>query len=274
MRDILVPMTAVLPLQPHVEYAARLAKAMSGSLTGLYALQPFLDGPELNTPSAIGTAVAYLLEQRRAAAEGEVPFLAWARSHGVGTARWSVITGPYSASIARAAAWHDCVVVRATTDSDAGSLHALGEVLLTCGIPCIVVPDAAATAPVPRCVAVAWNGSAESVRVLRAAMPLLLQAQEVVILASAHPVQSQPPVWDDTFDLVRYLADAGCRARRHDVLVDSEHAGPQLLRESARCGAQMLVMGAYGRSRFSEWVLGGATRHVLANSPVPVLFRH
>jgi nucleotide-binding universal stress UspA family protein len=38
--------------------------------------------------------------------------------------------------------------------------------------------------------------------------------------------------------------------------------------------ADMLVMGAYGRSRFSEWMLGGATRHVLTWADIPVLMRH
>lgn len=42
----------------------------------------------------------------------------------------------------------------------------------------------------------------------------------------------------------------------------------------SRSGAELLVMGAYGCSRFSEWVLGGATRHVLAWAKLPVLLRH
>jgi nucleotide-binding universal stress UspA family protein len=33
-------------------------------------------------------------------------------------------------------------------------------------------------------------------------------------------------------------------------------------------------MGAYGRTRFSEWVFGGATRQVVAEAELPVLLRH
>jgi nucleotide-binding universal stress UspA family protein len=33
-------------------------------------------------------------------------------------------------------------------------------------------------------------------------------------------------------------------------------------------------MGAYGRTRLSEWVLGGATRHMLQHASLPVLMRH
>ena len=39
-------------------------------------------------------------------------------------------------------------------------------------------------------------------------------------------------------------------------------------------GADLLVMGAYGHSRLREFVLGGATRSVLAAMTLPVLMAH
>ena len=39
-------------------------------------------------------------------------------------------------------------------------------------------------------------------------------------------------------------------------------------------GSDMIVMGGYGHSRLREFVLGGATRHVLTNSTVPILMAH
>ena len=53
-----------------------------------------------------------------------------------------------------------------------------------------------------------------------------------------------------------------------------ERAGEALLEAARDVGADLLVMGAYGRSRFSEWALGGATRHVLTHAQMPVLMRH
>ena len=38
--------------------------------------------------------------------------------------------------------------------------------------------------------------------------------------------------------------------------------------------ADMVVMGAYGHSRFREAILGGATRHMLEMAKVPVLMAH
>ncbi|MHC4048161.1 universal stress protein, partial [Bradyrhizobium sp. 23AC] len=42
----------------------------------------------------------------------------------------------------------------------------------------------------------------------------------------------------------------------------------------ASCRADLLVMGAYGHSRFREFILGGATRSILTRPPIPVLFSH
>jgi nucleotide-binding universal stress UspA family protein len=50
--------------------------------------------------------------------------------------------------------------------------------------------------------------------------------------------------------------------------------GNALLSLISDVSADLLVMGAYGHSRVREWVLGGATRSVLASMTVPVLMAH
>ena len=47
-----------------------------------------------------------------------------------------------------------------------------------------------------------------------------------------------------------------------------------LLNQAADSGADLIVMGAYGRSRVRELVLGGVTRGVLQHMTVPVLLSH
>ncbi len=39
-------------------------------------------------------------------------------------------------------------------------------------------------------------------------------------------------------------------------------------------GADMLVMGAYGRSRLREFVLGGVSRDIFRHMTVPVFMSH
>jgi nucleotide-binding universal stress UspA family protein len=47
-----------------------------------------------------------------------------------------------------------------------------------------------------------------------------------------------------------------------------------LLRHVRDTGAGLVVMGAYGHSRFREAIIGGATRHMLEQTEVPVLLAH
>ena len=43
---------------------------------------------------------------------------------------------------------------------------------------------------------------------------------------------------------------------------------------SAEYGTDLLVMGCYGHSRLREFVLGGASEHVLGHMTIPVLMSH
>jgi nucleotide-binding universal stress UspA family protein len=55
---------------------------------------------------------------------------------------------------------------------------------------------------------------------------------------------------------------------------EGEPVAAALLRIASEIGADLLVMGGYGRTRLSELVLGGVTRHVLAEAELPVLISH
>ena len=50
--------------------------------------------------------------------------------------------------------------------------------------------------------------------------------------------------------------------------------GDEMLSRASDLGCDLIVMGAYGHSRFREMVFGGATRHVLNHMTVPVLMSH
>ena len=68
---------------------------------------------------------------------------------------------------------------------------------------------------------------------------------------------------------------------RHGVTVEAQHTitedvsiGDMLLNRVADESVDLIVMGAYGHSRVREMVLGGVTRHLLADMTVPVLLAH
>jgi nucleotide-binding universal stress UspA family protein len=80
--------------------------------------------------------------------------------------------------------------------------------------------------------------------------------------------------WEPPFNIMDYLRRHGVTAEQRTIHAKHDDVGQVLLDEAMKFRADMLVMGAYGRSRFSEWMLGGATRHVLTWADIPVLMRH
>ncbi len=139
--------------------------------------------------------------------------------------------------------------------------------------PVLVVPPAYADAPIAATVVAGWDGSTQALRALAAALPLLARADGVRLvlvnpdrLSDAHG--EQPGA-----DMALYLARHGVKV---DVVLERTHAtaGDALMALARTAGAGLIVAGAYGHSRYREWVLGGVTRELLERAPVPLLLAH
>ena len=121
---------------------------------------------------------------------------------------------------------------------------------------------------------VAWNGSIQASAALRRALPLLRRAKQVTVLLSDSRGEYPAALRMPPLDLPAYLRHQGIEARvQHGDFNDSD-AGEGILKYAKDEGSDLIVMGAYGRSRFQEWILGGATRHVLEHMAVPVFMAH
>lgn len=142
------------------------------------------------------------------------------------------------------------------------------------GHPALIVPRAWASPQFGRRALVAWNGSAQSAAAVRKALPLLRRAEQVTVLAGrsrgSFPTAMRPP----ELEIGAYLNHEGISPAVKDLAVPDADAGAAILGSAADSGADLIVMGAYGHSRFREWILGGATRHVLEHMPVPVFMAH
>ncbi len=65
--------------------------------------------------------------------------------------------------------------------------------------------------------------------------------------------------------------------RKTQVIVDRSDdvsVGKVLRRQIKALNADLLVMGLYGRSRLREMILGGVSRELLGEPPVPLLASH
>lgn len=148
----------------------------------------------------------------------------------------------------------------------------MASVLVESGRPAVVLPYTGWRGPIGGTVAIAWKQTAEAARALQAAMPFLLAATHVHVLAWSEP--RPPRIVGESLDLDRYLRVHGVQADWHHGGHEPAGLGEQLLSRVADLGADLLVMGCYGHSRAREWILGGVSRTVLSSMTLPVLMSH
>ncbi len=274
MHDILAHATRFDAWNGSVEFAADLAARLDGTLTGAHVQpSPLYMMPAYGSPALLAAIIEEARSAEAAAQTSGDSFVAWANRIGVRQAAWQVSEGQIPQALAHLCNWHDLLVLERDADSPWGSASSLASVVRAARIPCIVTPRDVAREASLSCIALAWNGSPEALRAIHAARALLGHASRVVLLEGARREDEIEMGWRPQFDIGVYLARHAVRFERQVITAADADAGDALLEACAQIGADLLVMGAYGRTRFSEWMLGGATRTVLATATLPVLLR-
>jgi nucleotide-binding universal stress UspA family protein len=179
---------------------------------------------------------------------------------------WREETGSGGLAIADRGRLFDLIVLgrsgRVTHDVHSDAIE---EALLITGRPVLVAPVDPPKS-MGEIIALAWNDSPESAKALAAAMPFLLQARDVRLLAVGESAAAA---------LARHLAWHGIHAEAEFIYpVSGVSAGELLLAAAHEHGADLLVMGGYGRAPWREMVFGGTTRHVIGTSLLPLLLSH
>lgn len=270
--DILVRASRYPEWDPGVMFAARLAGQLRTSLTGMYVVEGGIPPIwEYDAGLLLAEYVAAVEERVRAAKTAAPAFEASAESMGAVFPQWLVTQGHVGDALRYAGNWHDLLVLARDDKDPWGSPASLATIALHVGQPCLVVPAGKEQLGLD-CIAVAWNGSIEAIRALHGALPLLHRAKRIVLLMGKRKTV-RPPMAAPEFAL-----ESWCR--RHELAVEFEVLDENAdqgasIHEAARAAyADLLVMGAYGRSRFAERVLGGVTRYMLQQNDLPLLMRH
>ena len=191
-------------------------------------------------------------------------------SGGAVSAEFSVETGNDAQWISEYGRFADLVVVGRAQPGRETALEVLEAALMDTGRPLLVAPP---TLPqtLLGTIVIAWKDTAEAARAVFAAMPLLQQAAQVVIVSvvedDAAGEQSSARLlrglrWHNPNTSVRPLG----RERRRPVDV--------MLQEAERVNASLIVMGGYSHSRLREVVFGGFTNRILSGVDIPVLMAH
>ncbi|MFP4273694.1 MAG: universal stress protein [Paracoccaceae bacterium] len=194
--------------------------------------------------------------------------------------RWNLETGVAQlADIGRNVAAHgrfaDIVILpRPYGDGRGAELEPVIEGALFDGrVPVIVAADGRQPITWPARVLIGWDESTEALSAARAALPLLTRA-EVVHVVVVDPPAHGPNRSDPGGLLSQYLARHGVKVEIDVLSKTMPRVSDVLMRHAGDMDAEMIVMGAYGHSRFREAILGGATRNMLEHATLPLFMAH
>ncbi len=243
-----------------------LALAIGIDQTGM--VQTALDA----VPTAYG--VADSIEQARSLADHATAKLADE------DIRWNVDPiGVTSSASGREIAHHVRFSDLVIQQQRSGSAHhdttrMLAEtILFDADTPLLLLPEATAIMAPPRKIMVSWDESAAALRAARYAMPILTAASHVHVVL-VDPPKDAPDRSDPGGAFAQYLSRHGikcevsvCNQMDKSISATLEHRAQEL-------GCEMIVMGAYGRSRLRQAIFGGTTRDMLTRAQTPVFMAH
>ncbi len=276
-RVILVHIDDTPPAPLRLDVALRIAQAYSAQLVGVYVV-PGLDlttFPDSMIPPEV--IEKRLDAAKRAQDAAEAMFREAATHASIESVEWRAPSGDARQAAVAHARYADLSILGQpmpdTPDYDFSHQLANG-VVMGSGRPVLFVPFAGVDGAIGTRVMIGWKHSRESTRVVGDAMPFLQQAKEV----NAVSIRSKEE--ERVFDIVAekqlqaYLARHGVRAKVKHIVSSDVAAGEMLLSEAADENADLIVIGGYSRSRFTELIWGGVTRTMLKSMTVPVLMSH
>ena len=97
---------------------------------------------------------------------------------------------------------------------------------------------------------------------------MLQSADEVNIIT----IGSEAGIGPKSVQLAQYLSAWGVKAKR--VKASGSNDAKAILNGYKDTDSDLLVMGAYSRSRLRQSILGGVTEHMLQSANVPIFMLH
>jgi nucleotide-binding universal stress UspA family protein len=256
-KDILVYLDPSPDSEVRLKVASALARLHGARLTGMEACAPqAFEGGWFDRATSLPDAFAEAL-------------------------KFSEIEGRY-ATIDRwaAAGRHEYahyvdLIVASQPEFEARKLIAPGvpeDVLLSSGVPILLLPYGWKPRPIGQQVLIAWKSSREAARAVHDAMPFLTRAQKVTAFTFA----PQPDgLGEEPASLIDHLQRHGVRAEPSRWPGGGELTPVDALFASLDAeDADLVVAGAYGHARWVEGLFGGATRDLVRQPSLPVLLSH
>jgi nucleotide-binding universal stress UspA family protein len=243
-------------------------------------LAGFVDGVSSFGTSDIVAGIKQDIDRRQQLAYTN--FTAWAARHGLKSGpepgktgplgapatSWRQYEGTYVGAMTQFGRLADFLVVAQPGGSGRAAQDSVAEAaIFDTGRPVLCVPPGTRQLDT-RTVAIMWNGSLEAARAVGDAMPLLRACGSAVVVTAGKSEGADPT------DLVERLVVRGIEARTRRINPTQEATPSALVALLNEGEFGFVVMGGYGHCRLREMVLGGFTRHMLAEAKIPLLLAH
>ena len=272
IKDIVVNLTIGGERDAAANYAVSLASIFKAHLVGV----AFVYDPKASANLIVGIP-AELIDAQRAATkhlanEAVVRFEALAKQAGVMTESQMIDVAPghVGDTFGRLARSFDLSVIRQAEPNKAEQEVPIIEgALFESGRSVIVVPYVQTQGAKFNCVMIGWDGSRTAARAIGDAMPVLERAKmiEVFTVVAGPTKNTELP----GIDIGQHLSRHGLKVEVKRIPADGINVPEAILSHAADISADFMVMGGYGHSRLREYVLGGATRGILASMTLPTL---
>ena len=281
MKTIMLPFYDDDAAEAALDTSRQLAARFGSYIEGLFVMRP----PQIIDGEGIVLADSYLTqlkeEGRRLGDRAKARFDACVAKRGMVTGSlnepadgvaigWREVEGLEGQVIGDHGRVFDLVVIGREFGHPWVDWHVMAEAaLFESGRPIVLAPET----PGERFgenIVIAWNSSTETARTVAFAMPLLVSASSVTIVA----VTGWGVPGPNADQLRRHLVRHGISASARTIEPDGRSPGEVVLDECAALGADLLVKGAYTQSRLRQLIFGGATRHIMVGAKLPVILAH
>ena len=273
-KTILVHLNDSRRAEAVLEPATQLATRFNSHLIGLHVYAAVPGPPIPMAAAALGSIVAAERKNSEAIAD---TFQRLTRNKQF-VAEWQLQKVPHvdlaRVVMERGRAADLIVAAQTDPDWDLSPLMDFPERLaLESGRPVLIIPYAGHYASIGRRVVIAWNAGRESARATFDALPLLQGADSVHILEIKDRGDASSSLAPDT-SIAAALGRHGIKPEVRTSVAADISVGDEILSRAADLDADLLVMGAYGHSRFRELVFGGTTRQIARHMTLPTLLSH
>ena len=161
----------------------------------------------------------------------------------------------------------DLIVVSRPKERGGVAEMFVNAALMNSSRPVLILPQAVRK-KIGQHVCIGWNQSQEAAQTVAAALPILQQASTVTIVSCGPEDQPGPK----STQLASYLTHWGIKAER--VATKGRDVNSELMGACKDAGSDLLITGAYSRSRWREKVFGGTTEYLVHKARIPVLTLH